>query len=387
MDSTKNNDKQTGIILALCAISAIIVCNTSFYGLYQNLINSPILIKIGDYELGKPIILWINEGLMAIFFLFVTLEIKREMISGSLNTHAKRALPFWGALGGMIVPAFIYLYLTNHDPSLFDGWAIPTATDIVFALSLLSLIVDNCPKSIRAFLLALAVFDDIGAIIIIALYYTNHISILSFVMMVLCCFGLYMFNKKKITKLAAYVLVGSVLWLCVLKSGVHATLAGIVVALALPTTSNNGNRSLAEDVEHNLEPWINYFVLPVFAFANSGVSFAGTTISHLLHIMPIAIICGLVIGKQIGITLFSYLAIKLKLAELPENISMLHIYGVSILCGVGFTMSLFIGTLAFEDAVGHFSLWVRVGVIGGSVLSALLAVFYFKMLKLVDIKS
>jgi len=206
-------------------------------------------------------------------------------------------------------------------------------------------------------------------------------------MMVLCCYGLYMFNKKKITKLAAYVLVGSVLWLCVLKSGVHATLAGIVVALALPTTSNNGNRSLAEDVEHNLEPWINYFVLPVFALANSGVSFAGTTISHLFHIMPIAIICGLVIGKQIGITLFSYIAIKLKLAELPENISMFHIYGVSILCGVGFTMSLFIGTLAFEDAVGHFSLWVRVGVIGGSVLSALLAVFYFKMLKLVDIKS
>lgn len=378
MSGTGSNDTLMGIILASCALAAIIVCNSPFSDLYNDLIQVHLSIKLGKYALDKSLVLWINEGLMALFFLLVTLEIKREMTVGTLNTYSKRALPFFAAIGGMIVPALIYIVLTADQPQLFPGWAIPTATDIVFALSLLGMIVKNCPQSIRSFLLALAVFDDIGAIIIIAVYYSNDISLFSAGMIALCSGLLYYFHQKKLATLTPYILVGLVLWVCVLKSGVHATLAGIVVALALP---NEGVNSLAAQVENDLTPCVNYCILPLFAFANAGITFAGTTASHLFHIMPLAIMTGLVIGKQLGITTCSYLAVKFRLASLPTGMTWQDILGVSMLCGVGFTMSLFIGSLAFETELEQFALWIRVGVMGGSLLSALCAWLYFRMVR------
>jgi NhaA family Na+:H+ antiporter len=376
----KNHDKLNGIILSLCAISAIVVCNSPLYNYYADLLNTIMSIKIGSYQLAKPLILWVNEGLMALFFLAVTLEIKHEMIFGSLSSSSKRLFPFWGALGGMLFPALIYFYITASTPEVFDGWAIPTATDIVFALSLLGICYDNCPTSVRSFLLALAVFDDIGAILIIALYYSNNISLLSITLILSLSAVLYMLNRYKVALVSLYVFVGACVWLVVLKSGVHATLAGIFVGMALPYESTNGEKPLAERAQDGLYPWVNYFILPVFAFTNAGVSFSGITMDHLFHVMPIAIILGLVLGKQIGITLFSYLSVKLKLAEVPGKMSWHDIYGVSILCGVGFTMSLFIGTLAFEDNIGYFSVWVRLGVLLGSAISAILGIIYFKIL-------
>ena len=380
MSGDTNNDKLNGIVLALCAMAAIIICNSPFLNYYQALLDTEVLIQIGDIKLGKALILWVNEGLMAIFFLSVTLEIKKEMIYGSLNTNIKRVLPLWGAIGGMLVPAAIYIYITQSMPEVFDGWAIPTATDIVFAISLLGLIYDNCPQAVRSFLLALAVFDDIGAIIIIAVYYTNHISTASMILMPTLCLVLFGLNRYKITAMSVYVFTGVILWFIVLKSGVHATLAGIFLGLALPSEKLSKKESLADRAERKLHPWVNYFILPVFAFTNAGVSFSGITAEHFIHLMPIAIVCGLVFGKQLGITLFSYLAVLFKLAELPKDLGWHDVYGVSILCGVGFTMSLFIGTLAFENSIGYFTVWVRLGVIIGSLISALLGAIYFKIL-------
>ena len=378
MSGSGSNDTLMGIILAFCALAAVIACNSPVAYLYNDLIQLHVSLQFGEYVLAKSLVLWINEGLMALFFLLVTLEIKREMTIGTLNTHSKRALPFFAAVGGMVVPALIYIMLTTDQPQLFPGWAIPTATDIVFALSLLGMIVKNCPQSIRSFLLALAVFDDIGAIIIIAVYYSNDISFFSAGMIVLCSGLLYYFHQKKLAILTPYILVGLILWVCVLKSGVHATLAGIIVALALP---DKGNHSLAARVEHGLTPWVNYCILPLFAFTNAGITFAGTTTSHFFHIMPLAIIAGLVVGKQVGITVCSYLAVKLRLASLPASMKWQDVLGVSMLCGVGFTMSLFIGTLAFETELEQFALWIRVGVMGGSILSALCAWIYFRVVR------
>jgi NhaA family Na+:H+ antiporter len=374
MSGSGSNDKMMGIILALCALAAIIACNSPLADLYNDLIQVHVSLQFGKYALGKSLVLWVNEGFMALFFLLVTLEIKREMTVGTLNTHTKRALPFFAAIGGMIVPALIYIILTRDQPQLFPGWAIPTATDIVFALSLLGIIVKNCPQSIRSFLLALAVFDDIGAILIIAVYYSNDVSLLSVGIIALCSGLLYYFYKRELNLMLPYILVGILLWVCVLKSGVHATLAGIIVALAFPN-------QLATRVEHGLTPWVNYFILPVFAFTNAGIAFTGTTISHFVDIMPVAIVAGLVIGKQIGITLCSFLAVKLRLASLPDTMGWKEVWGVAMLCGVGFTMSLFIGTLAFESQLEQYALWIRVGVMGGSLLSALCAWIYFHAIR------
>ena len=380
MAGTQHSEKRNGIILAIFAAIAIIACNTPLKTYYQQLLNTLMTIQIGDYHLSKPIIMWVNEGLMAIFFLAVTLEIKHEMFSGSLNTNSKRALPLWGAIGGMIVPAGIYLYLCQGMPDITDGWAIPTATDIVFALSLLSIVYENCPQSVRSFLLALAVFDDIGAIVIIAVYYTTEIARISLILMPLLSLVLFALNRKNVQSISLYMFIGIILWIIVLKSGIHATLAGIAVGLALPSDNLSGKKPLAEKVEKKLYPWVNYFILPLFAFANAGVSFSGLTTEKLFHIMPIAIICGLVFGKQIGITLFSYIAVKLRIAELPKSFKWHDIYGISILCGVGFTMSLFIGALAFENNTNHYPILVRLGVIIGSLISAILAALYFKIL-------
>lgn len=380
MAGNQHAEKRNGIILAICAVIAIIACNTSLNLYYQQILNTIITIQVGNYKLSKPTLMWVNEGLMAIFFLAVTLEIKHEMFFGTLNTNCKRALPLWGAIGGMFVPAAIYFYLCQGMPEIIDGWAIPTATDIVFALSLLSIVYENCPQSVRSFLLALAVFDDIGAIVIIAIYYTTEIAKISLILIPLLTLILFALNRKKIQTTSLYMFIGFILWVTVLKSGIHATLAGIAVGLALPSNNPSSDELLTEKIKKKLDPWVNYFILPLFAFSNAGVSFSGISTDNLFHIMPIAIIIGLVFGKQIGITFFSYIAVKLRIAELPKAFNWHDIYGISILCGVGFTMSLFIGALAFENSTNHYPILVRLGVIVGSLISAILAAIYFKIL-------
>lgn len=378
MQKSNQTEKNIGIILLLCSVAAIVICNSPLKHWYDHLLDIPMTFQIGTLKLQKPIILWVNEGLMAIFFLFVTLEIKKEMLTGSLNTNMKRAFPFIAAIGGMIVPACLYLYIIAGNHELISGWAIPTATDIVFSISLLAIIGAQSNHNVRSFLLALAIFDDVGAILIIAIYYTNAISLLSIISMIIAGILLFTLNRLQVKSLAAYVLVGIFLWLSVLKSGVHATLAGIAIALALPSTAPKNKKSMAKRVKRSLEPWVHYLILPVFAFTNSGVSFLNVSFHQVFTAMPVAIIVGLFFGKQIGITLFSYLGTKLKLAHIPRGLSWREVYGVSILCGIGFTMSLFIGALAFEDMVGNYATMVRAGVMAGSLLSAIFATIYFK---------
>ena len=375
MQERNQEEQHIGIILLLCSIAAIIICNTPLKVLYDHLLDIPLIFQLGTLKLQKPIILWVNEGLMAIFFLFVTLEIKKEMSTGGLNSNLKRAFPLIAAVGGMVVPAFIYFYCIGGDSTLVNGWAIPTATDIVFSISLLAILGANSSHNARTFLLALAIFDDIGAILIIAIYYTNTISLLSIAAMLASIVILFILNKFRVQSLAAYVLVGILLWICALKSGLHATLAGIAIALALP---DDGKHSLSSRVEESLTPWVHYFILPIFAFTNSGVSFLNMSFNQIFTAMPVAIMLGLFIGKPIGITLFSYLGTKLKLAQIPNGLSWKEICGVGMLCGIGFTMSLFIGSIAFEDMLEHYTTMVRAGVMTGSVLSAILATVYFK---------
>lgn len=378
MQERNQEEKHFGIILLLCSIAAIVLCNTPLKVLYDHLLDIPLIFQIGDLKLQKPIILWVNEGLMAIFFLSVTLEIKKEMTVGSLNSNMKRAFPLVAAIGGMAMPAVFYYYCVGAGSPLLAGWAIPTATDIVFSISLLAVIGANASHNIRAFLLALAIFDDIGAILIIAIYYTNTISITSIIDMIVTTGLLVVLNRMKVKSLAAYVLVGCVLWISILKSGLHATLAGIAIALAFPDTNSDGEESLADRVEKSLKPWVHYFILPLFAFTNSGVSFLNMTSEQIFTAMPAAIIIGLFFGKQIGITLFSYLGTKLKLAQIPTGLSWKEVYGTALLCGIGFTMSLFIGSIAFEDMLEHYTTMVRAGVMTGSILSAVFATIYFK---------
>jgi NhaA family Na+:H+ antiporter len=349
--------------------------------MYQHMLNLPIAIHLGTLSLSKPLLLWVNEGLMALFFCYVTLEIKHEMLSGSLSQPSQRIFPFWAAIGGMLVPALCYFLAIGHNPHLYPGWAIPTATDIVFALCLLSVAYPKAPISVRSFLLALAVFDDIGAILIIALYYSNDITWLSMLLSAILCAALVTLQRMDSQKLRYYVLLGLLLWLVVLKSGVHATVAGIIVALALPNTAHNASPSLSAVVEQKMAYFIGYFVLPLFAFVNSGIILTGVSFAEIFHTLPMAITLGLFLGKQMGITLMSYIAVRFRLAALPDNMDWLDVYGVSIICGIGFTMSLFIGTLAFDESMGYYALWVRVGVIAGSVLSALYAYIFFNQLR------
>ena len=318
---------------------------------------------------------------MAVFFCYVTLEIKREMISGSLSSSAKRILPFWAAIGGMLVPALCYFWVIGNNTALTAGWAIPTATDIVFALCLLSVAYPAAPTSVRSFLLALAVFDDIGAILIIALYYSNQITWLSITLVVLLCSILALMRHKSVNRLFPYLAVGALLWLVVLKSGVHATLAGIIVALALPEKGIANQASLSDQLEAKIAYPVSFIILPIFAFVNSGISFSGVTVSQIFDTLPIAITMGLFFGKQIGITIASYIAVQLRMAALPDNMRWSDVYGVSIICGIGFTMSLFIGTLAFDETVGMYALWVRVGVILGSLLAAVYAFLFYQTIQ------
>jgi len=364
-------ESASGMVLFAAGVLAVLVANSPLAGAYAAFLDMPLTIRLGSFGLDKPLLLWINDLLMAIFFLLVGLEIKRETVVGELSDPARIALPAIAALGGMLVPAAIYASLNASDPVGARGWAIPSATDIAFALGLLSLFGARVPLGLKILLMTLAVLDDLGAIVIIALFYTNDLSWIALASAAAAVVVLAVLNRAGVMRIAAYVLVGAVLWVCVLKSGVHATLAGVVTALFIPARGAQGSaRSPLMTLEHSLHPWVAYAILPVFAFANAGVSLAGLRFRDLLEPVPLGIALGLFVGKQIGVFGFSWLALALGWARLPQGVTRAQIYGISVLCGIGFTMSLFIASLAFDTGDAVPVATDRLGVLVGSLVSA-----------------
>ncbi len=359
-----------GLVMLAAAVVALLLANSPWGALYDALLKLPFEVRLGELRLGKPILQWINDGFMAVFFLLVGLEIKREILDGELSSPTKVALPMAAAAGGMAVPALLYAAVNWNDPLALRGWAIPSATDIAFALAALSVLGRGVPVALKLFLTTVAIVDDIGAIAIIALFYTEELSMPMLVAAGIAVSVLAILNVVGVRRLAAFVIVGVVLWVCVLKSGVHATLAGVITACAIPFRSANSGRSAGRQLEEALHPWVAFGILPSFALANAGVSFAGFGFGTLLERMPLGIIAGLVAGKTIGIFLTSWLAIRLRLAQLPSGMRWIDLLGVAMLCGIGFTMSLFIGTLAFAHQPDALFNQVKLGVLCGSLLSA-----------------
>jgi NhaA family Na+:H+ antiporter len=358
-----------GLMLVVAALVALLASNSPLAWLYDGFLHTPVGVRVGPLALDKSLLHWINDGLMAIFFFLVGLEIKRELLQGELSTFGQAALPVVAAIGGMVVPAVIYIGINTGDPVALRGWAIPTATDIAFAVGVLALLGPRIPSSLKIFLLALAIIDDLGAIVIIALFYTDNLSLVSLTLAFAGLAVLAILNGRGVTRLAPYLLTGVFIWVCVLKSGVHATLAGVAVALAIPLTSKSeGEPSLLEQLEESLHPWVAFAVLPLFAFANAGVSLQGLSPENLLEPIPLGIAAGLFAGKAIGVFGATWIAVMGGLAGKPDGASWLQILGVALLSGIGFTMSLFIGMLAFPDPAEAASL--RLGVLTGSLLSA-----------------
>ncbi len=361
-----------GILLMFAALLAVIFANTSLIHYYDLLLSTPVEIRIGNLEIAKPLLLWINDGLMAVFFFLVGLELKRELIEGELSDKRNIILPGVGAIGGMLVPALFYLYFNYDDPIARNGWAIPAATDIAFALGVLSLLGSRVPVSIKIFLTSLAIFDDIGAILIIAMFYTSKISFTALMVVLVCIIVLFVLNKRNIISKSPYILIGLIMWVAALKSGVHATLAGVVLAMFIPIRSAaQPDISPLKEMEHDLHSVVAFFVLPVFAFANAGVNFSGIGLDEIFHSVPIGIALGLFLGKQIGIFGLCWIFIKLKIANLPKGMNWTSLYGTSALCGIGFTMSLFIGSLAFEESGVNQLFDERLGIIFGSLISGI----------------
>ena len=343
-------ETSAGIFLMLAAALALLFSNSFLNPYYASFLSTPVEIKIGSLELAKPLLLWINDGLMAIFFFLVGLEVKREVLQGELSSFSKASLPLLGAIGGMAGPAIIYSFINWGDAITMRGWAIPSATDIAFALGVLALLGSRIPVSLKVFLLALAIIDDIGAITIIAIFYTENLSIEMLGLSLLGFIMLIALNRSGVKAITPYALIGLFIWVCVLKSGVHATLAGVVTALAIPMTGKtNEDQSPLHYLEHALHPWVAFLVLPIFAFANAGVSLATLSIADLTATLPLGIALGLFFGNQILIFALTFTAVKIGLAKLPEDVRWVQIYGAGCLAGIGFTMSLFIGTLAFSD--------------------------------------
>ncbi len=345
-------ESSAGILLIFVTILALLLQNSFLSGLYDAFLHTPVEIRFGKLHIDKPLYLWINDGLMAVFFFLIGLEVKREIIEGHLSTLSQVVLPGIAAVGGMAVPALLYVYFNHGDSVAMRGWAIPTATDIAFALGILSMLGKRVPASLKVFLLALAIIDDLGAIVIIALFYTVELSTSSIIIASIALAVLIAMNQFGVIKKAAYIIVGIVLWVSVLKSGVHATLAGVALAFTIPLKSvnvNNSEISLAKSLEKDLHYWVAFFVLPLFAFVNAGIDLRGVSLDQVTGNVPLGIIAGLFLGKQLGVFGFSFIAIKLKLASLPKNSNWLQLYGVSVLTGIGFTMSLFVDSLAFTD--------------------------------------
>jgi len=365
-------ESASGIILMLAAVLALVFANTPLQSYYVLLLDTPVEIRVGAFEIAKPLLLWINDGLMAVFFFLVGLELKRELIEGELSDKRNIILPGVGAIGGMAVPALIYIYFNVGDSAAMQGWAIPAATDIAFALGVLSLLGSRVPVSIKIFLTSLAIFDDIGAIIIIAIFYASKISLMGLIVAGICIPILAILNKRNPESTSLFIVVGAVMWVAMLKSGVHATLAGVILAMFIPMRSKtNENYSPLKSMERDLHSTVAFFVLPVFAFANAGISFSGVGTEQILHNVPLGIALGLFFGKQVGVFGLCWIAIKLKLTSLPTGISWAALYGTAALCGIGFTMSLFIGSLAFEETGVNMMVDERLGIILGSLASGL----------------
>lgn len=369
-------ESSAGIILFSTALLAIIIDNSFLSIYYEKFLEFPLAIQVGPYELSKHMIHWINDGLMTIFFFMVGLEIKKEIVQGELNSPSKIFLPAFAALGGMLVPALVFtLFNANNDFSL-RGWAIPTATDIAFSLGILSLLGSRVPLSLKIFLTALAIFDDMGAIVVIALFYNSDISLFALSVSLLFLGILFVMNKMRVNILSLYLTIGLLLWLSVLNSGVHATLSGVMLALLIPIDTVNG-------LDKKLHPWVAYFVLPLFAFANAGVSFDDLPngIANLFSPVFLGISLGLLVGKLVGVFLTTFLAVKLGFVKMPTNAKWSQVFGIALVCGVGFTMSFFVGTLAYPTGSSElpYDAWVRLGVIFGSLASGSLGYLVLRL--------
>ncbi|MFM7969552.1 Na+/H+ antiporter NhaA [Aeromonas sp. A-5] len=364
-------ESASGIILILAALVAIGLANSALAEHYQSFLNTQVQVRIAALDINKPLLLWINDGFMAIFFLLVGLEVKREMLEGALSSRVQATFPAIAAVGGMLAPALIYALFNYEDEVTRAGWAIPAATDIAFALGVMALLGKRVPTSLKVFLLALAIMDDLGVIIIIALFYTQQLSLTALAVGILATLTLLWMNRRGEDRIGLYMLVGLVLWVAVLKSGVHATLAGVIVGFMIPI-SGKRYASPLKHLEHVLHPWSAYLILPLFAFANAGVSLDGIQLSDLLSPVPMGIILGLFIGKPLGIFTISWLSVKLGIAQLPSGVNFKQIFAVSILCGIGFTMSMFIASLAFEHGGLDYGSYSRLGILVGSTLAAVI---------------
>ncbi|WP_439884630.1 Na+/H+ antiporter NhaA [Pseudomonas syringae] len=360
-----------GLLLIAAAALALIINNSPLSWLYNAFLETPVESRIGALQIAKPLLLWINDGLMALFFLVIGLEVKREVLEGHLSKPSQIVLPGAAAIGGMLVPALIYVALNTGNAEALNGWAIPMATDIAFALGVLALLGKRVPVSLKLFLMTLAIIDDLGAIIVIALVYSGELSQVSLILAAVSIITLIAMNRSGVSRLAPYMLVGLVLWVCVLKSGIHATLAGVVLAFCIPLRTSSKASPLLT-LEHGLHPWVAYGILPLFAFANAGVSLAGVTMDSFTHSVPLGIAAGLLLGKTLGVFGLTWLAVKTRMASLPKEANWGHVLGVSILCGIGFTMSLFVGSLAFEPGVSAYAGEDRMGILTGSILSAII---------------
>ena len=376
LHSALHHEATPGVLLITAMIAALVVANSGV-AWYGAALETPATVGIGEWVIEKPLLLWINDGLMALFFLLVGLELKREVLFGELSDRRKISLPLFGAFGGIALPAAIYVWINRGDSVALNGWAIPAATDIAFALGILALLGSRIPPTLKVLLASIAVLDDLAAIAIIALFYTSQLSVAS-LLAALCFLGiLFVMNRTGVTKPSPYVVIGIALWVAVLKSGVHATLAGVALALFIPAArpSDESDKSLALRMEHGLHPWVVFAVLPIFAFANSGVSIVGLAPDAILQPVPLGIALGLFLGKQCGVFGAAFVAVKLGMAKLPVGLNWGHVYGLAALCGVGFTMSLFIGSLAFEATGGpDYAIDDRLGILTGSFLSAILGI-------------
>jgi NhaA family Na+:H+ antiporter len=376
------NESASGLILLVCAITAIIFANSSFATAYDNILHTRITIGYKEFSLSMSVLHWINDGLMAIFFFVVGMEIKREVVFGELKSLKKTILPISAAIGGMVVPAIIYVLFNYKEPTI-TGWGIPMATDIAFALGILSLVGRKAPKGIIIFLTALAIVDDLGAIIVIAIFYTSQISWGALAIGSIILIALILANRFKVKFTAVYVILGILLWICVLKSGIHATIAGVLLGMVLPVGKNihEFKTSILYRLEHILTPWSSFVVMPVFALANSGIAIDINSISTIiLTPVSLGIIFGLVIGKQIGIFGVSYILVKFKIAKLPSQVTKRHLYGASVLGGIGFTMSLFVSSLSFSDEAVLSA--AKISIMIASILAAILGTIIFKLIKL-----
>jgi len=362
----------SGLLVMAGAVLAMIAENSPAQSFYGQLLSVPVEIRFGQFEIAKPLLLWVNDGLMAIFFFLVGLEIKREVLEGELSEPSRIILPAIAAVGGMAIPALIYVYFNWGDPDALNGWAIPAATDIAFALGVLSLLGNRVPESLKLFLLTLAILDDMGAIIIIAIFYTSDLSVSALLVSIIAIITLGILNRRRVTSLTPYIIIGVIFWAAVLKSGVHATLAGVVLAMFIPlrVTNEDGNSPL-RILEHDLHTTVAFLILPLFAFMNAGISLEGLSFNSLLDPIPLGIAAGLFAGKQLGIFGFVWTAVKLRLVKLPQEMGWLELYGLAALCGIGFTMSFFISGLAFEQDGIDVILNDRIGIFMGSVLSAI----------------